>query len=142
MIAGITSTRQGRPSSLKQWSKPPPPVRISDDLALFRLWFFASPFLARMLHSYQTNPSVFFLLTGVWGITPENNFEIMLACRRFLAHFGQKNSVFDEPTKSPTLFFHRALAPGFTLCRAPGPRHELHGESMNVGSLYMVLLAT
>jgi hypothetical protein len=43
--------------------------------------------------------------------------------------------VFDEPTKSPVLFFFRgALAPGFTLCSAPAwSRHELHGESVNVG---------
>jgi hypothetical protein len=45
--------------------------------------------------------------------------------------------VFDEPTKSPALFFRGAFAPGFTLCRAPGPRHELHGESVIVGkSIY------
>jgi hypothetical protein len=41
--------------------------------------------------------------------------------------------VFDEPTNLPPYFFRGAFAPGFTLCRAPGPRHELHGESVNVG---------
>jgi hypothetical protein len=33
----------------------------------------------------------------------------------------------------PLYFFHGAFAPGFTLRRVPGPRLELHGESVNVG---------
>ena len=32
------------------------------------------------------------LLTGVWGITPENFFDITDARRRVLVHFGYKNS--------------------------------------------------
>jgi hypothetical protein len=44
-------------------------------------------------------------IDGGPGCNPGKKFfEIMLACRRVLAHFGRKNPVFDEPTKFSPLF--------------------------------------
>jgi hypothetical protein len=48
----------------------------------------------------SSHPSLLLLLTGVGGVTPGKIFEIMPASGRVLAHFGRKNPVFDESTKS------------------------------------------
>jgi hypothetical protein len=104
-------------------------VKKSDDLFLSLVSLDSHISFRRSHVSFlPSHPSLLLLLTGVRDVTLGKFFEIMLACRRVLANFGRKNSVFDEPTKSspsisakslPPIFFHGAFAPGFTWCRRP-----------------------
>jgi hypothetical protein len=109
------------------WSKPPP-VKKSDDLFCPTYVSLVSHFSFPRSHAspLSSHPSLLLLLRGSGGITPGKKFEIVHACRRVLAHFGRKNPVFGELTKSSPNFgkksspylFHGALLQAIW-CRRP-----------------------